>query len=175
MQHVVERIGLLRGGQRTPGPVVLLARGPGIHPEKLPQKPVEGERGDPEEARGNRRVEEIRHRETVEPLEIAEIVVGGVEHLDHARVGEERREGGQGGQGEGVGEVSPPPVIRHLDEAELDGIVMEAVGFRVDAERLGSFEGSHQRVYVRGGLDPERCGHGPRLYYRVRPTHRRAK
>src|SRR5262249_7120857 len=67
------------------------------------------------------------------------------------------------------------PVVGDLDEAELDRVVVEAVRLGVDAERLGPLEGSDQRVDVRGSLDPQRCAHGPGLYYRVRLTHRRAK
>src|SRR5262245_456051 len=139
------------------------------------QEPIERQRRHAQEARGDSRVEEVLYGEAVESLEIAEIVVGGMEDLDHAGIGEELSQRGQGGQGERIGEMAVAAVVGDLDEAEFGRIMMKAVGFGVDAERLGLFEEGDQRVDVRGGLDPQRCAHGPRLYYRVRLTHRRAK
>ena len=75
----------------------------------------------------------IGDREAVEALEIAEVVVGGVQDLDHARVGEEGPERLERRQRERIHEMTPPGVVGYLDEAELDRVVMQAVGLGVDA------------------------------------------
>src|SRR5262249_12204115 len=90
MEDVLEGVRLLLGGQRSSRPVVLLSRLDRLHTEVRSQKAVEAQGLDAEEAGRERRVEERRDRESVEALEIGQIVVGGVQHFPDARIGEQR-------------------------------------------------------------------------------------
>ena len=163
MQHVVERVGLLLRGERPARPVVLLPRLPRVHPDEGLQQLVEAERGDAEEARGEGGVEEGRHREGVQALEVREVIVGGVEHLDDAGIGQAGPQRGQVGEEQRVHQVPLARVGGDLNEAELARIVMQAVRLGVDGHGPRPRERGGETPHVLGGADPAgRVTHGRR-------------
>ena len=93
-------------------------------------RPTRGQRARAR-ARGTHRVEDVRKLEVVVPSKADEVVLGSVEDLLLARIGEEGREGIQIRQPDWIDDVVSGSG-GELDEAHTLAIGMEAVGFSID-------------------------------------------
>ena len=164
MPDVLDRVLLLGGRQGAACPVRLLLRLDRMHADVLLEQPIEPELAHPEEPGREARVEDRGEREPVSPLELAEVVVGAVEDLDDTRLGAQRPERLEVGQGQGVHEVGPAVGIGQLNQAEALGIVVEAVRLGVDGDGPGAAEVTGEVVQVGGGSNPDRGrGHASRI------------
>ena len=84
---------------------------------------------------------------------------------------QQRPERQQRGQRERIDQVGLPAVGRHLDEAELAGIVVQAVGLGVDGHGGGALEGGGERGELLGRVDPAGQVHRGLLYYAADGRH----
>jgi hypothetical protein len=153
----------LRGGQRPCGPVVALARRRQRDAQPGLEQRVEAERLAAEEARGDGRVEDGVEGEAEAALEMGQVVVGGVQDQQRTRLGEDRRQRRQIGDGERVDQPDTAVGAGQLQQGQALRIVMEAVAlgverdFRLRGERL---RGARER---RGVSDPDGVDQRARL------------
>ena len=85
--------------------------------------------------------------------------------------GAERPEREQRGQRERIDRCALPAVGRDLDEAELAGIVVQAVGLGVDGHGGGALESGGERGELLGRPDPPGQVHRGLLYYAADGRH----
>jgi len=108
----------------------------------------------PEQARRDHRVEDRGEGEAEVPLERRHVVVGAMEDLDDPGVRQDRGEGGEVANGEGVHQPGVAPVGRQLDEADLFEVVVEAVRLGVEGDRAAALEGAGELRQGLRGADP---------------------
>ena len=99
MQHVGRGVDLLGLRERPRGPVVLLARGRELDSEMIADQHLEAQVPEPEEASGQRGVEDRAEGEAKPPLEVNEVVVAGVKHDQGTPFGEQRDQRREVGHG----------------------------------------------------------------------------
>ena len=115
--HVGGGVALLLRRERARRPVVLLARGRQLDAEVLRDQHVEAEGPAPEEARGDRGVEEPGEAQSVAALQVREVVVPRVDHGDDRGIGKDRRQGGEVAQGQRCRPATPRRIPRRAGRA----------------------------------------------------------
>src|SRR5262249_47967484 len=124
---------------------------------------LQAELGVTEESRGDRRVEHGAKREAEVAPERRDIVVAAVNDLEDRRVGEDRRKGREVTERQWIHQARWAAVRRQLEQADLLGVVVQAVGLGIDAEGAAAGELIDERVELLGGAYPSGRGgvHGP--------------
>jgi hypothetical protein len=149
-----ERIRLLLGGQGAPRPVVALAALDQLDAELVADERLQAELGVAEQAGGDRGVEDGREVDAEVAAHGGDVVVAGVEDLEHRRVGEDRRQRRQIAKGQRIDEPGAALVGAQLDQADLLRVVVEAVALDIDADRAAPRELVDEVPELVGGTDP---------------------
>jgi hypothetical protein len=152
--HVGERVRLLLLGQRPPRPVVLLAALRQLHAELVAHDRLQPELGISEQARRDRGIEQRAKREPEVATHRGHVVVSRVEHLEDRRIAQDRGERRQIEARQRIHQPRPAGVRRHLDQARLLGVVVQAVALDIEPDRLRAGELVDERCELRGGPDP---------------------
>jgi hypothetical protein len=159
VRHVGERVRLLLGSQRPPRPVVLLAALAELDAQLVADQRLQPELGIAEEARRDTRVEHRAEREPELAAQRRHVVVPAVHDLDDRCIGKDWPERCEIADRERIDEPRPDAGSGKLQQADLLGVMVQAVALEIEGDRAAALERRDQLVELLGVTDPS-CCHG---------------